>query len=143
MNCLNNEEVRSVLMPLKKEHDVVLFGSAVEGGMRSTSDIDIAVLSRNQSNEKNLTLQGELLGKFPLKFDVRVFELFPIYIQISIIQHYEVIFGDPLEISEYFYEFRKKWDDCKYRILSNQFSSYKERLSLMNRMNNLNKSSFK
>jgi len=70
------------------------------------------------------------LGQFPLKFDVRVFELFPIDIQISIIQNYEVLFGDPLEISEYFYEFRKKWDDCKHRILSNQFSSYHERLSL-------------
>ncbi len=54
MNFLNNEEVRSVLKPLNKEHDVVLFGSAVEGGMRSTSDIDIAVLSRCQNNEKNV-----------------------------------------------------------------------------------------
>ena len=70
------------------------------------------------------------MGQFPLKFDVRVFELFPIDIQISIVQNYEVLFGDPLEISEYFYSFRKKWDDCKYRILSNQFSSYNERLSL-------------
>jgi hypothetical protein len=68
---------------------------------------------------------------FPIKFDVRVFELFPIDIKISIIQNYEVIFGDPLEISEYFYHVRKKWDDCKHRILSNQFSSYRERLSLL------------
>ncbi len=45
--------------------------------------------------------------------------------------NYQVVFRDPLEISEYFYSFRKKWDDCKYRIFSNQFSSYSERLSLI------------
>ena len=70
------------------------------------------------------------MGQFPLKFDIRIFELFPIDIKISIVQNYEVLFGDPLEISEYFYEFRKKWDDCKHRILTNQFSSYREKLSL-------------
>ncbi len=111
----------------------------VEGGMRPTSDIDIAVLSRIQDKAKNIQLQRELLGQFPLRLDVRIFELFPIDIQISIIQNYIVIFGDPLEISEYFYEFRKKWDDCKYRILSNQFSNYRERLSLLQRFSNLSK----
>ncbi len=50
---------------------------------------------------------------------------------VSIIDNYKVVFGDILEISEYFYSVRKKWDDCKHRILSNQFSSYRERLALI------------
>ncbi len=124
-------ELRENLRSLKQNYDVIIFGSQVEGGARPNSDIDIAVISRENVIEKNINLQKELLGKFSSKFDVRVFELFPIYIQISIIDHYEVIFGDILEISEYFYTFRKKWDDCKHRILSNQFSSYQERLSLI------------
>ena len=37
--------------------------------------------------------------------------------------------GDPLEIAEYFYGYRKKWKDCEYRILSNQFSHYTERMA--------------
>ena len=94
-------------------------------------DIDIAVISRNKNKKENIELQKMILGKYPRQFDIRIFELLPIYIQISIIENYKVIFGDPLEISEYFYYFRKKWDDCKYRILSNQFSSYHERLSLI------------
>lgn len=130
MNSPKIDELAKTLAPLKEKYEVILFGSVVEGAMRLKSDIDIAVISRNQNQESNIELQKELLGKFPLKFDVRIFELLPIYIQISIIQNYRVIYGNPLEISEYFYSFRKKWDDCKHRILSNQFSSYHERLTL-------------
>jgi len=124
------EEMKEILVPLKEKYEVILFGSAVEGGMRHESDIDIGVITRNKSKNQNIEIQKSLLGKFPLKFDIRVFELYPIDIQISIIKNYKVIFGDQLEISEYFYYFRKKWDDCKHRILSNQFSSYRERLLL-------------
>ncbi len=123
--------LRDKLKPLNKKFEVIVYGSYVEGGMRPDSDIDIAILSHETNTEKNIKLQEELLGMLPLKFDIRVFELFPIYIQISIIENYRVIFGNPLEISEYFYLYRKKWDDCKHRILSNQFSSYRERLSLI------------
>ncbi|NHJ25287.1 MAG: hypothetical protein EAX89_11970 [Candidatus Lokiarchaeota archaeon] len=52
-------------------------------------------------------LQKEFLDKFPLKYDIRVFELFPIDIKISVINIYRVIFGNTLEISEYFYLFGK------------------------------------
>jgi len=124
-------QIREKLKFLKEKYDVVAYGSYVEGGMRPNSDIDIAVISHQTNKELNIKLQEELLGKFPLKYEVRIFELLPIYIQISIIENYRVIFGDLLEISELFYNYRKKWDDCKYRILSNQFLSYKERVSLI------------
>ena len=124
-------KIREDLHFLEEKYDAVVYGSYVEGGMRPDSDIDIAVLSHETEKDHNIVLQKELLGKFPLNYDIRVFELLPIYIQISIIENYQVIFGDPLEISEYFYSIRKKWDDCKHRILSNQFSSYRERLSLI------------
>jgi len=125
------EDIREILEYLKEKFEVILFGSSVEGGIRSESDIDIAVITRNSSKKQNMELQKTLLGRFPLKFDIRVFELFPIDIQISVIENYDVIFGNLLEISEYFYYFRKKWDDCKYRILSNQFTSFHERLSFI------------
>ncbi len=50
---------------------------------------------------------------------------------MSVVKSYKVIFGDPLDISEYFYNFRKKWDDCRIRILSNQFKSVREQITLM------------
>ena len=119
------------LKTLKDKYEIVIYGSQVEGGIRPDSDIDITVITRESKIENNIEIQKELLGMYPLNFDVRVFELFPIYIQISIIENYKVLFGDILEISEYFYSFRKKWDDCKHRILSNQFSSHHERLNLI------------
>jgi len=131
MRSLKIENLAEILNSLKEEYDVVIYGSQVEGGVRPNSDIDIAVITRETNIEKNIKIQNELLGIFPLKYDVRVFELFPIYIQISIIENYKVVYGDILEISEYFYSFRKKWDDCKHRILSNQFSSHRERLNLI------------
>ena len=131
MKSLEIEELQKSLRSLKETYEVILYGSRVEGGIRPNSDIDIAVISREKSIEMNMELQENLLGKFPLKFDIRVFELFPIYIQISIINNYKVVFGDILEISEYFYSVRKKWDDCKHRILSNQFSNHRERFALI------------
>jgi predicted nucleotidyltransferase len=125
------KKIREELHYLENKYDVVVYGSYVEGGMRPNSDIDIAVISYKTNDDYNINLQKELLGKFPLKYDIRIFELFPIFIQISIINNYQVVFGDLLEISEYFYSYRKNWDDCKARILSNQFSSYYERLSLI------------
>ncbi|MHA1293415.1 MAG: nucleotidyltransferase domain-containing protein [Promethearchaeota archaeon] len=125
------EEIRTILNSLKEKYDVIMFGSAVEGGIRPNSDIDIAVITYTKDLEKNKRIQKNLFGVAPLKYDIRIFELFPIYIQISIINRYLIIFGNPLEISEYFYSFYKKWDDCKYRILSNQFRDYHERLSLI------------
>ena len=131
MKSLKFENLAEILNPLKERYEVVLYGSQVEGGSRPDSDIDIAVITRESKTENNIEIQRELLGIYPLNFDVRVFELFPIYIQISIIENFKVLFGDILEISEYFYSFRKKWDDCKHRILSNQFSSHRERLNLI------------
>lgn len=131
MKSLKSEKLTEILSPLKDMYDVVLYGSQVEGGIRPDSDIDVAILSREISIDNNIKIQESLLGIFPSKFDVRVFELLPIYVQISIIENFKVVFGDILEISEYFYSFRKKWDDCKHRILLNQFSSHQERLNLI------------
>ncbi|MHA1192387.1 MAG: nucleotidyltransferase domain-containing protein [Promethearchaeota archaeon] len=131
MNSVELGEVRNSFKTLEEKYEVIMYGSQVEGGSRPSSDVDIAVITRKVSREENVNIQENLLGILPLKYDIRVFELYPIYIQISIIENYKVVFGDPLEISEYFYHYRKKWDDCKHRILSNQFSSYKERLSLI------------
>ncbi|GAG97532.1 unnamed protein product [marine sediment metagenome] len=131
MNSVELGEVRNSFETLEEKYEVIMYGSQVEGGSRPSSDVDIAVITRKVSKEENVKIQEELLGILPLKYDIRVFELYPIYIQMSIIENYKVVFGDPLEISEYFYQYRKKWDDCKHRILSNQFLSYKERLSLI------------
>ena len=125
--------IKEKLNFLKENYDVVVFGSFVNDEMRPDSDIDIAVISYQTDKEFNIKLWKNLLGKAPLKFELRIFELLPIYIQISIIEKYRVVFGDVLEISEYFYQYRKKWDDCKNRILMNQFKNISEKFQLLER----------
>lgn len=125
------EKIQQDLSKLDGNYEVLLFGSAIEGGFRPESDIDIAVLSRNRNISQNTKLQLELIQKFGMQYDIHVFELLPLIVQVSIVQNYKVIFGDSLEISEYLYQTRKEWEDCKYRIMQNQFSSFRERLEIL------------
>jgi len=133
MISIDFEYIREKLDFLKEKYDVVIFGSFVNQEMRPKSDIDIAVITHRTDKEINIKIQKNLFGKAPLLFEIRVFELLPIYIQFSIIENYRVVYGDLLEISEYFYQFRKKWDDCKHRILMNQFKNISEKLQLRER----------
>ncbi|MHA1719257.1 MAG: nucleotidyltransferase domain-containing protein [Promethearchaeota archaeon] len=112
-----NEQIRQDLADLGDRFEVVLFGSRVSGGARPNSDYDIAIITRNRNKEENIQIQLDILKYYRREYDLRVFELLPIHIQMSIISNYEVIFGDPLEISEYFYQYRKIWRDCKNRII--------------------------
>jgi len=140
MNSEILNKIQVDLVSLKNKYEVVLFGSQVSGGARPNSDYDVAVISRLKDAKANISLQKDLIGNFSLKYDIRVFELYPINIQISIIHNYKVIFGDILEISEYFYYFRKLWNDSKHRILDNQFTSHKERLVIKEKIENLSQS---
>lgn len=133
MKMVTIEEIRSDLTLLQSKYDVLLFGSHNSGDSRPESDIDITIITKTDNRDLNIEVQKDSLENFGTKYDIRVFELYPIHIQISIIENYSVIFGDLLAISEYFYGFRKKWDDCKYRMMSNQFRSYHERLNIIER----------
>ncbi len=112
-----------------KEYWVVLFGSHVNGTfIQSRSDIDVAIITRNRNRPQNFKTWCEILGEIPPLYDLKVFELLPLIIQIEIIKNYNVIFGDPLEISEYFYRFRTIWKDEAIRFKNNQFHSIREKL---------------
>ena len=95
------------------------------------SDIDIAIITRTKNRQRNFEIWSNLLDKIPFNYDLRIFELMPLYLQIEITQTYRVLFGDPLEISEYFYNYRIIWKDMVNRYKSNQFHSLKEKLDLI------------
>lgn len=100
---------------------VLLFGSAVKGELNKRSDIDIALV--NPGTDKVLLKVFARLGG---KYDVKIFEDLPLHIKMDLINHHLVIFGDEVELSYYFYQFRKVWNDTEYRIRSNQFNSVRE-----------------
>ena len=110
-----------------KDYEVVIFGSLVNGKYTKRSDIDVAVITRIKSREKNKEIWYNLLDKVSSSYDLKVFELLPLPMQISIADSHKVIFGDSIDISEYFYHFRKLWKDVEKRYMENQFTSIKEK----------------
>ena len=122
------EELKGV-----NRYEVVIYGSFVRKNSTSKSDIDVAVISREKDRGKNRKLWYELLSKAPYPYELKIFELLSLPIQIEIINNYKVIFGDSLEISEYFYNFRRLWKDTEKRYCENQFHSVKEKMSILQR----------
>lgn len=127
---MNMEEIKKDLIFLK-EYEVILFGSFVSGEFRTGSDIDVAVITRGKDNDRNLELLKSFIGKAKPVYDIRIFELLPLKLKASAMGCYSVLYGDELEISEYFYEYRKLWDDQKHRIMGGYFESYKEKIAAM------------
>lgn len=124
---MNMGEIKNDLK-LLKDYEVILFGSFVSGEFREGSDIDVAVITRSKDNDRNLELLKSFMGKARPIYDIRIFELLPLKLKASAVGCYSVLYGDELEISEYFYEFRKQWDDQKHRIMGGYFGSYRRRL---------------
>lgn len=124
------EEIKKDLAFLK-EHEVILYGSYVTGESRPGSDIDVAVITRSKDSDKNIELLKSFIGKARPIYDIRVFELLPLKLKATLMSSYLVLFGDELEISEYFYEYRKQWDDQKHRIMGGYFESYREKIAAM------------
>jgi len=117
-----------------EKYQVVIYGSFLtKYFIPHRSDIDIAIITPNPEKEKNILLLKELAGECSVKYDIKVFELLPLYLKIEIINNYQVLFGDPLDISEYFYHFRSQWRDMSRRVKENQFKNINEKLELLER----------
>lgn len=99
-----------------KDYEVVVFGSYAAKIADKRSDIDIAVITRENDRNRCMEIWSDILGKAQDVYDIKIFELLPLRIKASVIKKYEVVFGDRSDVSEYFYGFRKLWNDMKHRI---------------------------
>jgi len=123
-------------MDLKKDFEIfrndalgiVLFGSRARLEDAGRSDIDICIV---------LPVSGDVLTRIERKlggkYDISVFENLPLYIQIEIIRDSQTLYGDEVELSAYFYRFRRDWADMASRVEYNRFSSVEERMMLRKR----------
>jgi len=107
---------------------ILLFGSSARMEDVERSDIDICIV--RPANDGLLTEMNRMLGG---KYDMKVFENLPLYIQIEIIRDHKIIYGDEVELSAYFYRFRRLWADMVPRVEYNQFDSVGERMILRKR----------
>jgi len=101
---------------------ILLFGSYVEGEQTKRSDIDVCVVNPSKG------VLDDISGKLGGKYDIKVFDNLPLYIKLEIIRHHVVVYGNELKLSEYFYFFRKLWQDMEHRIAENEFKDFTERM---------------
>ena len=107
---------------------ILLFGSRARLEDVERSDIDICIV--RPVNDRVLTGIERTFGG---KYDIKVFENLPLYIQIVIIRDHKILHGDENQLSEYFYRFRRLWEDMALRVEHNRFSSTGERMMLRKR----------
>jgi len=100
---------------------VLLYGSVVAGESTERSDIDVCVVA-SAAGDKVAFSRWILSNVKDEQYDVRVFELMPLYLKMEVVEHGEVVHArDIYELYEYFYAFRKSWDDQRQRqMLTNE-----------------------
>lgn len=130
----NSNNLNRIKKDLKKldKYSVVIYGSYItDYYIPHKSDIDIAIITQKKDKESNISIWKSFWGEFPDVYDIKIFELLSLTLKMEVIENYQVVFGDPLEISEYFYHYRSIWKDMIHRIESNRFTSIQEKINLI------------
>lgn len=110
---------------------VLLFGSMVREEDHSRSDMDVALVVPGASefyydcegiSEETVKVEDVLMKVYREvntvsgKLDVHIFEELPICLQMSIVKDHRIIYtSDRYGMYEYFYNYRKFWEDQRYR----------------------------
>jgi len=106
----------SEIIKNKKILGILLYGSYVEERNINRSDIDICVVAPNEDIYELISQLLQNININAKKYDIRVFNELPLYIKIHVIQHGVLIYSsNKLDLYEYFYIYRKLWDDQKHR----------------------------
>ena len=88
----------------------MIFGSRARGEETQRSDIDVCIVAPNTDASK---IFKETLH---LDYDVRIFELMPLFLKMKVISNHEIVYTrDLLDFFEYLYFFRKLWKDQEHR----------------------------
>ncbi len=82
------DEIKTDLSILNK-YEVVVFGSYAGERADKRSDIDIAVITRENDRNKCLDIWKEISGTAPDIYDIKIFELLPLHIKASVIKNFK------------------------------------------------------
>lgn len=111
-----------------RKFEVVIYGSYATGDFTPRSDIDIAIVTRKKDKNHNINIWKNALKKTKQLYQIKIFELLPLQIKANIIDNFIVLYGNRIDLSEYFYHYRKLWQDMKHRYYSNQFTHFREKV---------------
>jgi len=126
------ETIRCAFKNYIKRHNEVeallIYGSYVRGDMTPRSDIDLCLVvpEVKTNTKKGIMLIRSAWREVDLDFsryDLRIFELLPLYIQISIIKNHKVIYARSIpNLYEYFYfNYLKLWKDQEKRAMTTTY----------------------
>lgn len=106
---------------------ILLFGSYAIDMQTNRSDVDICIVAPQENSEEILSQIFQIINVNQKKYDVRLFQELPLYIKIRVIKNGVLIYTpNKYDLYEFFYFYRKLWDDQKHR----QMISKEELLSL-------------
>ncbi len=94
---------------------IMLFGSWVRGEANERSDIDLCIIAPEVEDKASLWREA-ISEPRDSRYDVRIFELLPLYMKMAVIEEGVVVYSrEVLDLYEYFYPFRREWGDQKHR----------------------------
>jgi predicted nucleotidyltransferase len=106
----------SEIIKNKKILGILLYGSYIKERNTNRSDIDICVVAPNEDMYELVSYLLQNINVNAKKYDIRIFNELPLYIKIHVIQHGVLIYSsNKLDLYEYFYIYRKLWEDQKHR----------------------------
>jgi predicted nucleotidyltransferase len=98
----------------KKIVGIILYGSHLNDSETNRSDIDICIVAPDE--EAGNLLSFIWTQKDLEKYDIRLFTELPLFIKIQVIEDGKLIYSpNKYDLYEYFYFFRKLWEDQKLR----------------------------
>jgi hypothetical protein len=96
---------------------VILYGSHLTDDDTIRSDIDVCIVAPDYKLYEIYRFVMRNLKKHIDDYDIRFFEELPIHIMGEIIENGKVIItADEPALYEYFFPFRKEWEDQKFRL---------------------------
>ena len=88
---------------------VMLYDSWARGEAHERSDIDVCIVAP-EIQDKAALWREAISGLRDERYDVRIFELMPLYMKMAVIEEVVVVYSrEVLDIYEYVYPFRRMW----------------------------------
>jgi len=95
---------------------ILLYGSYSKSKNTNRSDIDICIVAPSEEVQQLLSFVLQNINVNANKYDIRIFNELPLYIKIHIIEDGLLIYSpNKLDLYEFFFIYRKLWDDQKHR----------------------------
>lgn len=115
---MNNNILTNLKVDLEEVKDEVfaflIYGSYAAGCVNIRSDIDVCVVLKSNDKERINNFYRKILriSAKNEKYDIKIFEQMPLFMKNQVIKNGKVLYAkDKAGLEEYFYFFRKIWND--------------------------------